>query len=277
MALTTDAVRPPASGSRGSEPLLEVRDLHHSYPDGHPSLNGVFFELYPGEKLALVGPNGSGKSTLLLHLAGCLAAQKGAVLLRGRPVGNELKLLREAVGLIFQEPDDQLFMPQVLEDVAFGLVARGMGTALAHERAEAVLDALNISHLASRPPHRLSGGEKRLVALAGILAMSPEMVVLDEPSAALDPRARRRVIELLQELDTPLILATHDLDMALDVCGRAVLLYEGRVVAEGRAEKLLGDEVLLCRNGLELPLSLSTRTPSTLSSARNIEDDPASS
>ena len=177
--------------------------------------------------------------------------------MEGVPVGKDLKRLREAVGLIFQDPDDQLFMPQVVEDVAFGPVAHGVPAEEAHARAREVLESLNVGHLAERPPHRLSGGEKRMAALAGILVMRPEIVVLDEPSAALDPRARRRVIEVLRELDKPIILATHDLDMALDVCGRAVVLYDGRVAADGDLGTILGDEALLRQNGLELPLRCS--------------------
>ncbi len=238
---------------------LEVRELHYAYPDGHSALSGVSFALGAGEKLALVGPNGSGKSTLMLHLAGGIAAQAGAVLLRGAPVGKDLKRLRSAVGLIFQDPDDQLFMPRVLEDVAFGLVANGTSVGEAQERALGIMEALNIAHLAERPPHKLSGGEKRMAALAGILVMRPDIVVLDEPSAALDPRARRRVIEALAALDKPMILATHDLDMALDVCGRAIVLYEGRITADGELRSVLGDEALLGRNGLELPLRYAAR------------------
>ena len=233
---------------------LEVRDLRYAYPDGHQALKGVSFSLGDQEKLALVGPNGSGKSTLMLHLAGCLAAQSGTVRLRGEPVGEDLKRLRNAVGLIFQDPDDQLFMPQVVEDVAFGLVAHGKPVEAAQGSALTIMENLGIAHLAQRPPHRLSGGEKRMVALAGILVMQPDIVVLDEPSAALDPRARLRVIERLRELDKPMILATHDLDMALDVCGRAIVLYEGRIAADGALHDILRDGALLRQNGLELPL-----------------------
>ena len=236
---------------------LEVRALHYSYPDGHKALNGVSFSLRGDEKLALVGPNGSGKSTLLLHLAGGIAAGGDEILLRGRPAGTED--LRRAVGLIFQEPDDQLFMPQVVEDVAFGLVARGAPAAEAGRKALAMLERLGADHLAARPPHRLSGGEKRMAALAGILVMEPEVIVLDEPTSALDPRARRRVIETLRELRQPMILTTHDLDMALELCSRAVLLYDGAVAAEGSLPILFRDKELLERNGLELPLRYSGR------------------
>ncbi|MCL2009449.1 MAG: energy-coupling factor ABC transporter ATP-binding protein [Synergistaceae bacterium] len=238
-------------------PLLEAKNLFYAYPDGSPALNGANLSLHEGEKLALVGANGSGKSTLLAHLAGCFAAREGEIALFGETVGRSLERLRKAVGLIFQEPDDQLFMPVVLEDVAFGLVSRGVNVAEAHERAAKTLGELSAAHLANRQPHRLSGGEKRLAALAGILAMEPEIVVLDEPSAALDPRARRRVIGILHALDRPIILATHDLDMALDVCSRALVMNEGQIAAEGEPSALFKNESLLSANGLELPLKYS--------------------
>lgn len=238
----------------GAPPLLQVRGLRYDYPDGTSALRGVDLELRNGEKLALAGANGSGKSTLLLHLAGCLAVQSGEVLLRGRRVGGDLKALRRAAGLIFQEPDDQLFMPSVREDVAFGLVARGLSGEDAGEIVPRMLERLGVAHLAERPPHRLSGGEKRMVALAGILVMDPDLIVLDEPSASLDPRARRRLIEVLRELEKPMILASHDLDLALDVCGRALILCDGKITAAGPAPEILQDGELLRRDGLELPL-----------------------
>jgi cobalt/nickel transport system ATP-binding protein len=235
--------------------LLEVQDLRYRYPDGSPALNGVNLSLGRGEKLAVIGPNGSGKSTLLAHLAGCFSvpAENGGIVLFGQPAGADPHRLRGAVGLIFQDPDDQLFMPRVLEDVAFGLVSRGMDVAEAHERALSTLETLSVAHLANRPPHRLSGGEKRMVALAGILAADPEIVALDEPTSTLDPRARRRVIEVLKSLGKPMVLATHDLDMVLDLCSRAVVMNGGRIAAEGPLPALLTDETLLRRNGLEAP------------------------
>ena len=236
--------------------LLEVKNLSYSYPDGSPALNGVNLSLGWGEKLAVIGPNGSGKSTLLAHLAGCFSvpAGNGEIVLFGHPAGAEPHRLRSAAGLVFQDPDDQLFMPRVLEDVAFGLVSRGGDVAKAHERALAALETLSAAHLANRPPHRLSGGEKRMVALAGILAMDPEIVVLDEPTSTLDPRARRHVIEILKSLGKPMILAAHDLDMVLDVCTRAVIMNAGRPAAEGPLPALLQNEAFLRQNGLEAPL-----------------------
>ena len=234
---------------------LEIKDLYYSYPDGHNALNGVNLSLAQGERVALIGANGSGKSTLLLHIAGALAAQKGGILLNNKLINSKnLGGLRKVTGLIFQEPDDQLFMPSVLEDVCFGLIANNIKQDEAKERALEVLDDLNISHLASRPPHRLSGGEKRMAALAGILVMQPEFLILDEPSAALDPKARRLVINTLNKLNQTILLATHDLDMALDVCERAIILNNGQVSASGKLPELLQDEKLLIQNGLELPL-----------------------
>jgi cobalt/nickel transport system ATP-binding protein len=233
--------------------LLEAKGLCYSYPDGAPALRGVSVRLMEGDKMALVGANGSGKSTLLMILAGCFAAQSGELLIRGKPTGNRLKnlkSLRNLAGLVFQEPDDQLFMPSVLEDAAFGPVARGMAADEAHAAARACLDELHIPHLAARPPHRLSGGEKRATALAGILAMNPEIILLDEPTASLDPMARRKLIGTLNGLNRTMVIATHDLEMAAVLCGRAVLLHGGRVAGEGRPGDLFSDEKFLSGHGL---------------------------
>lgn len=235
---------------------LIIKDLFYSYPDGHSALNGVSLSLNRGEKVALIGANGSGKSTLLLHIAGVLAPQRGEIFFNENIINaKNLDILKKNVGLIFQEPDDQLFMPDVLEDVSFGLVAQNINIEEAKTQALKILEELEISHLANRPPHKLSGGEKRMVTLAGILIMQPEILALDEPTAALDPKARRRVINILNSLkNKTLLLATHDLDMALDVCQRAVILHKGRVAASGKLPELLRDEKLLNKNGLELPL-----------------------
>ena len=234
--------------------MLEVAGLCYKYPDGHEALRGVTFSVSEGEKVALVGANGSGKSTLLLHLAGALSVQEGRIAFMGRE-GQEV--LRKNIGLTFQDSDDQLLMPGVLEDVAFSLVAEGVSVRKAHERAAKILDALGIGHLAERLPHKLSGGEKRMVSFAGILAREPEVLALDEPSAGLDPRARRRVINFLQESRKTLIVATHDLDMALDVCTKAVILSGGAVACEGALPELFTRREILEANGLELPLRYS--------------------
>lgn len=222
--------------------MLEVRDLRYKYPDGHEALRGVTFSVSEGEKVALVGANGSGKSTLLLHIAGALDVQDGSISLDGK------------AGLTFQDSDDQLLMPGVLEDVAFSLIAGGMPVREAYERSMKMLGALGIAHLAGRAAHKLSGGEKRMVSFAGVLVREPEILALDEPSAGLDPRARRRVINFLRGTDKTIILATHDLDMALDVCTKAVILSEGVIAAEGALPGLFTDGERLEAFGLELPL-----------------------
>ena len=223
--------------------MIEVKNLCYKYPDNHEALKGVSFTLHSGEKVALVGANGSGKSTLLLHLAGALEIQSGKILCDN-----------QRVGLVFQESDDQLLMPSVLEDTAFNLIASGMKRTQAHELADKILSSLGISHLRDRAPHKLSGGEKRLVTFAGVLASSPDILALDEPTSGLDPRARRRVINFLRESDKTILLATHDLDMTLDVCSRAIILNDGRVSAEGSLPELFMNKSLLEANGLELPL-----------------------
>ena len=231
--------------------MLEVNNLHYKYPDGHEALKGVTLSVNEGEKVALVGANGSGKSTLLLHIAGAVEVQEGSIVFNGQE-GSEI--LRRNTGLTFQNADDELLMPSVIEDVAFSLVAGGMKTVKAHERAGEILVSLGITHLADRPPHKLSGGEKRMVSFAGVLASEPAILALDEPTSGLDPRARRRVINFLRDSRKTVILATHDLDMALDICSRAVILHDGVVAAEGELPELFMRRELLEGNGLELPL-----------------------
>lgn len=228
--------------------MLEVHDLHYRYEDGFLSdeaLRGISFTLNDGEKTALVGANGSGKSTLLLHLAGALKVQTGRI------------ILNASTGLIFQDSDDQLLMPSVIEDVSFSLIANGMNVKSAHERSMKILTELGISHLSSRPPHKLSGGEKRMVTIAGVLASEPELLLLDEPTSGLDPRARRRVINFLRESGKTILLASHDLDLTLDVCTRAIILHDGKISAEGELPELFMNQSLLESNGLELPLRYS--------------------
>ena len=228
----------PASSEKSARPL-EVRALHYNYPDGHKALNGVSFSLRENEKLALVGPNGSGKSTLLLHLAGGIAARQGEIRLYGRPAGTED--LRRAVGLIFQEPDDQLFMPQVADDVAFGLVARGVPAGEARLKALSMLERLGAAHLAERPPHRLSGGEKRLAALAGILVMEPQVIVLDEPTSALDPEMVGEVLDVMKTLareGMTMVVVTHEMGFAREVASRVLFMDGGQMVEEGSPHRI---------------------------------------
>jgi cobalt/nickel transport system ATP-binding protein len=240
-----------------SHHLVEVKNLEYTYPDGTGALQGVSFLLTHGEAVAVIGANGAGKSTLLLHLNGCLMPEKGEVRIGGLPLNkNTLTQVRRTVGMVFQDPDDQLFMPLVYDDVAFGPLNLGLPPA---EVDRLVLDSLatvGASHLKDRPPYRLSGGEKRAVAIAAVLAMSPDILVMDEPTAALDPKTRRQLIELLKTFKHTRIIATHDLDLVLDLCTRVIVFKEGRVVADGPALDILENEELLAASSLEKPLRL---------------------
>ncbi|MBQ6774984.1 MAG: ABC transporter ATP-binding protein [Synergistaceae bacterium] len=228
--------------------LLTVSSLRYQYPDGHEALKGVSFDINSGEKVALVGANGSGKSTLLLLIAGAMDQTSGEILFNG---SDDPETRRRKTGLIFQDADDQILMPTVAEDVAFTPVAYGMDRREAHALAMKILSSLGVEHLASRVPHKLSGGEKRMATFAGILAASPEMLLLDEPTAALDPAARRRVINFLRDTDMTLLLATHDLDIALEVCGSALVMSHGTLSAAGKLPELFNDEKILLENNLK--------------------------
>ena len=240
-----------------SHHIVEVRDLVFAYPDGTQALNGVSFRIEHGGAVALVGGNGAGKSTLLLHLNGCLSATSvlvrigDAVLDRGT-----LAAARRAVGMVFQDADDQLFMSTVAEDVAFGPLNAGLAPDEAARRAAGALERVGLPHLGGRPPYRLSAGEKRAVAIATVLAMTPDILVMDEPSSNLDPRARRRLIQLLQSFEHTKIIATHDLELVVEVCSRVIVLDGGTVVADGPAREILNDNALMVAHGLECPHSL---------------------
>jgi cobalt/nickel transport system ATP-binding protein len=237
-----------------SDLALEAKNLEYRYPDGSGAIFGVSFTLGKKEKIALAGSNGSGKTTLLMLLAGCASPQKGEIYLKGSETAKDGAVLGKSAGMLFQEPDDQLFMPTVAEDVAFGLVASGMKATEARTRALASLEALASAYLAERPPHRMSGGEKRRAALAGILVTQPCILLLDEPTSGLDPVARMKLIEILAGLDKPMIIATHDLDMAIDLCDTALILKDGTITARGRTREILLNERMMLDNGLLLPL-----------------------
>ena len=243
-----------------SHHLTEARDVHYTYPDGTRALDGVTFRIGHGESVGVIGANGAGKSTLLLLLLGVLLADSGEVRIGDIAVTKRtLPHIREHVGMVFQDPDDQLFMGTVFEDVAFGPRNLGLEEPEVERRVAEALATVGIAHLRDRAPYRLSGGEKRAAGIATILSMEPDILVLDEPTAGLDPRARRRVIQLLRGFDHTRIVTSHDLDMVLDVCSRVIVLADGRVAADGPAAGILHDEPLLLSCGLELPLSLQTR------------------
>jgi cobalt transport protein ATP-binding subunit len=233
--------------------IVKVNDLHFAYPDEHIALRGVSFNLCEGEKVALVGPNGAGKSTLMLQLNGILDGRGGIEIGGMRLTRDNLPVIRSMVGLVFQNPDDQLFSPTVFEDVAFGPLHMGLPEGEIHERVERALAAVGMSGFERRLPHRLSLGQRKRVAMATVLSMDPSVLVFDEPSAGLDPRGRRELIGLLHELPQTMLVATHDMRLVAEVLTRTVVLDDGRVVADGPTDRILADVPLLEAHGLEAP------------------------
>ena len=241
---------------------LEVRGLAYAYPDGHQALYGVDVSISPGERVALLGPNGAGKTTLVLHLNGILHGGRGSVTVGGLAVNRDKRVLHEVrrrVGIVFQDPDDQLFMPTVREDVAFGPANMGLRGEDLNRRVEAALEQVGMLDHADRPPHHLSFGQRRRVAVATVLAMDPEILVLDEPSSNLDPAARRELSEILRALRITILMVTHDLPYALEICERAIILSDGVIAADGPTRDILCDETLLRGHRLELPFGFDPR------------------
>ena len=237
-----------------SVPALEVRDLSFSYPDGTPVLYSVDFHVHPGERVALLGPNGAGKTTLVLHLNAILNPSTGSVTVAGLAATEEnIKEIRRRTGLVFQDPDDQLFMPTVRQDVAFGPANFGVTGPALDQRVKRALEAVGMLEVADRPPHHLSLGQRRRVAVATVLAMQPEILVLDEPSSNLDPASRHELAHILEGLDITMLMVTHDLPYALELCERSVVMNEGRIVADGPTAAILGNADLMRANRLELP------------------------
>lgn len=234
--------------------VVAVSDVVFHYPDGHRALDGADLQVAAGERVALLGPNGAGKTTLALHLNGIHLPDTGTVRILDLPVEEaHLTQVRRQVGLLFQDADDQLFMPSVREDVAFGPANLGLRGDELERRVDAALAAVGAGTVADRAPHHLSGGEKRRVALAGVLAMDPAVLVLDEPTSGLDPAGRRELVEVLARLEQTQLVITHDLPFALELCPRAVVMDAGRVVADGPTASVLGDDALLAAHRLELP------------------------
>lgn len=233
---------------------IEIENLSFAYPDGNQALRDVSLRLCRGEKIALVGPNGAGKSTLLLHLNGILETQRGKIRVCGLELNKKTAgQVRAAVGLVFQSPDDQLFSPTVFDDVAFGPIYQGLPEVEVRRRVETALQQVHMESYARRVSHHLSVGEKKRIAIATVLSMNPEVLVLDEPTAGLDPRARRMLIELLRELPQTMIVATHDLPMVRELLPRTAIMDGGRLAADGDTQALLADPALLEAHGLEMP------------------------
>jgi cobalt/nickel transport system ATP-binding protein len=241
-----------------SVPVLDVQGVAYAYPGGHQALFGVDLHVHPGERVALLGPNGAGKTTLVLHLNGILTPGAGSVTVSGLAVtGANLLEVRRRVGIVFQDPDDQLFMPTVRDDVAFGPANLGLRGAELDDRVVEALSAVGVADLAERAPHHLSFGQRRRVAIATVLAMRPEILVLDEPSSNLDPASRRELAAILRSLDVTVLMVTHDLPYAVELCERSIVLSEGTVVADGATREVLADATFMARHRLELPVGFS--------------------
>lgn len=233
---------------------LKIQDLSYAYPDGHVALRNISLALAGGEKVALVGPNGAGKSTLLVHLNGILEKQSGQIWVQGAELTHKTAgRVRAMVGLVFQSPDDQLFSPTVFDDVAFGPIYQGLPAAEVHQRVAEALAMVHMEAYIQRVSHHLSVGEKKRIAIATVLSMQPDLLVLDEPTAGLDPRARRSLIDLLRELPQAMIVATHDLPMVRDLLPRTIIMDGGVIVADGPTGAILADTCLLEAHGLEMP------------------------
>ncbi len=250
-----------AGENAGTEPgvdtVLDVRDLAFAYPDGRQVLFGVNLSVTRGERVAILGPNGAGKTTLVLHLNGVLGVggnAAGSVTVDGLTVStSSLREIRRRVGIVFQDPDDQLFTPTVWDDIAFGPANLGLRDGELTARVERALDAVGMTEFARRPPHHLSFGQRRRVAAATVLSMDPSLLVLDEPSSNLDPAARREFADIVQALGLTTLMVTHDLLYALQLCPRSVIMNGGRIVADGPTAEILADAELLAANRLELP------------------------
>ncbi len=239
---------------------ISIQNLNYSYPDKTQALKGISLDIHAGDCVALIGANGSGKSTLLQHLNGILLPQTGTITIGHYPMESKyLKEIRNFVGLVFQNPDDQLFMSTVWEDISFGPLNQSIPQDIIVDRCEHAINAvgLDMKDYAHRNPGNLSGGEKKRVAIAGILAMQPQIIAFDEPSAQLDPRSRRQFIHLLQSLPITQLIATHDLDLALELCSRTIILSQGEIVYDGRTEDVMYNSEFLHQHSLEPPLSYS--------------------
>jgi len=236
--------------------IIEIKNLTYTYPDGTGALKDISLDVLEGESLGIIGPNGAGKSTLLFHLNGILKGEGHIKILDMHIDNGNLPRIRSKVGLVFQDPDHQLFMPTVFDDVAFGPINMQLDKESVKSQVNEALEEVDMSDFVRRPSHHLSFGEKRRVSIATVLSMKPEILALDEPSSNLDPRHRRDLINFLKNLRLTKIIATHDLELVLEICSRVILLNRGRIVASGISPDILKDKVLLETNDLEIPYSL---------------------
>lgn len=242
-------------------PSLLIEDLAFAYPDGNQALFGVNLRVESGERVAILGPNGAGKTTLVMHMNGIHPAEHGSVSVAGEVIDTKdkelLRRIRGKVGIVFQDPDDQLFMPTVGEDIAFGPYNMGIRGAELDAVVDQALALVHMSEFKDRPPHHLSFGQRRRVAVATVLAMKPEILVLDEPSSNLDPASRRELADILRSLEITILMVTHDIPYAYELCERSIVLSGGIVVADGDTKTILSDSKLLSDNRLELPVGFS--------------------
>ena len=240
-----------------SHHIIELKDVTYTYPDQTQALRGLSVRIIHGESVAIVGANGSGKTTLLSHLIGLLLPASGSVNIGGYPVTKQtLPHIRRSVGMVFQNSDDQLFMPTVYDDVAFGPLNLGLPPDEVASRVTAALTTVGALHLKDRPPYRLSGGQKRSVAIAAVLAMEPSVLIMDEPTAGLDPLSRRQLINLLRTFEHTKIIATHDLDLVLDLCARTIVISAGTMLADGATLDIFNNRELLDQAHLEKPFRM---------------------
>ena len=241
-----------------NQEYLSVNNISFEYPDGFKALENINLSLSKGERLAVLGPNGAGKTTLILHLNGILGDLNGQITLNNNSFSEEnISKIRKSVGLVFQDPDDQLFMQTVLDDVMFGPKNFGFSDELVKKNSMKALEQVKMLQFIDKPPHHLSFGQKRKVAIASVLASEPELLVLDEPSSNLDPASRRELIDILKNLDVSIILVTHDLPMALEICNRSVILNNGKITANDETYKILKNEKVMADNRLELPFGFA--------------------
>jgi len=237
---------------------LQINDLNFSYPDGYEALKNINLEINKGDTLGVLGPNGAGKTTFILHLNGILGNLDDSIYINNLSINEDnLKNIREKVGIVFQDPDDQLFMPTVLEDVMFGPKNFGYTNVEAESKAIEALEKVKMKEFLNKPPHHLSFGQKRKVAIASVIAINPELIVLDEPSSNLDPASRRELIEILKNLDVTIILVTHDLPMALEICDESIILNNGEIKTRDKTYSILTNEETMKENRLELPFGFA--------------------